>query len=285
VIGIEERDTKLGVHVVRLHYTADPTKRSAEWQAEVRRGLKDRAWNREYEIDWTIASGLGVYSEYFDREIHVARTQLSPYADKPIFRGWDFGLSPACAWIQIDPMGRVNVLSEEVTWNGRNDQRQMGIENFCPVVQLTSAELFPGYEFKDWADPAGWQRSQTDETTCVQIMQRFGFNPTPGPVTWTARRDAMHGILTKYVGGRAGIVIDPRCSMLIEGFQGKYQFERIGQSETYRESVAKNAWSHVMNSLEYIIGSLFKVRRDRQPEKVGLFTPKHIEKLMAGGKI
>ncbi len=281
--GIEEYDTKSGIHVIGLDYVADPVKRSPEWEAMARRGLPTRDWEREYKRNWTIASGLGVYTDSFNRELHVAHEPLSIYDDRPILRGWDFGLSPACVWVQGDPMGRINVLAEEVTWNGRGDQKQMGVEQFCPIVQVTSKARFPGAEFKDWADPAGWQRAQTDETTCVQIMQRFDFHPTPGPVAWTARRDSMNHVLAQYREGRFILMVDPRCRMIIEGLAGKYQFDEIGQTGEYRETVAKNAWSHIMNGLEYIVGACFPVRRDRKPEKLVMWSPKWIEKKYFSG--
>jgi len=257
VIGILERDTRSGIHVLELDYIADPGKRSPEWEADARRGLSKRDWEREYKRNWTVAAGLGVYSDTFDREMHVAKSSLSVYSDRPILRGFDFGLTPACVFAQTDPQGRINVLAEVVTWSGRGDATQMGIEQFCPVVQMRTNQDYAKMQYRDWADPAGWQKAQTDEKTCVQIMAQAGSHPAPGPVTFTARRRAVNDLLGRLIGGRAGLMIDPSCRMLIEGFGGKYGYDRIGQTGEYRDTVDKNAWSHPMNALEYIVGALF----------------------------
>jgi hypothetical protein len=44
--GVNRWRTKQGLTVVRVHYTADPAKRSAAWQAEQRRGMSAAMWER-----------------------------------------------------------------------------------------------------------------------------------------------------------------------------------------------------------------------------------------------
>ena len=171
------------------------------------------------------------------------------------------GNTPACVWLQVDPMGRINVLAEAVTWDGRGQQVQQGIEEFCPVMIAKTNQSYPGLECEDFADPAGWQKAQTDEKTCVAIMNDHKIFPTPGPIRWLARKEAMVNVLQKIAGGRALLQISPGCRMLIEGFQGTYRFEEIGDTKTYKEHVEKNAWSHPMNALEYVVAALYTNRR------------------------
>jgi hypothetical protein len=255
--GFEEREHN-GIHVVRLHYEADPAKRKPEWKANAQLGLSSSAWEREYEINWTIASGLPVWGQEFVRDWHVAKEPLLAYERLTIYRGWDFGLQPACVWAQVDAMGRLNVLEEMVTWTGKGAVIQHGIEWLAPEVVKASNDWYPGAEFKDWADPAGWQKAQTDEKTAVGIMNKHGIYPNPGPVTWTERRERMSHILNKAGGGRAAMLVSPHCTMIVEGFAGAYRYEQIGQTERYKESVEKNAWSHPMNALEYVVGGVFR---------------------------
>jgi hypothetical protein len=271
MIGIEERDTKSGIHVFRVHYTADAMKREPGWKEEAARGMvggvAGRSWRREMEIDWTIASGLPVYADTFLREIHVAKEPLAVYESLPIYRGWDFGLTPACVWAQLDPMHRLNVLGVQVVWDGRGPIVQMGIERFAPLVQITSEQKFPGAKFIDYADPAGWQKAQTDEKSCVDIMRRFGIYPIAGPVTWTARKAAMSYIMEQMSGGRASLQFSPTCTLLIEGMEGSYRYEEIESTGRYKETVEKNAWSHPMNALEYIVGALYRTLNARRHQR------------------
>lgn len=271
MIGLEERDTKSGIHVVRVHYTADPAKRDPEWVKRAAVGMaggtQGKAWRREMEIDWTVATGLGVYSDLFDREVHVAKEELLAFPNLPIYRGWDFGLTPACVWSQLDPVGWLNVLAVEVTWNGRGPMKQMDISQFAPVVIVRSNEWYPGVRFIDDADPSGWQKAQTDSKTCVQIMRELGIPPRaprPEAVTFQARKRAMSDRLCQL----RGIRISPTCQILIEGMEGAYRFEEIGETGRYKEHVEQNAWAHPMSALEYTVLGVFGSGQGREQRKL-----------------
>lgn len=257
MIGVIERDTASGIHVVGLDFIADPAKRSPQWERETRRGIDERTWRKEYLRDWSIATGLGVFSEEFVRDWHVAKQPLMWDKHRPMFRGWDFGLTPACVFGQQDSMGRLNVLHCMVTWDGRGDMRQQGIERFAPVVVSESNLRYPGAQWYDWADPAGWSKSQSDEKTCVDIMRVERIYPQAGPVSFASRKQALVRKLTEAAGGRAALLVDPNCRMLIEGFEGAYKYEEIGETGRFKETVEKNAWSHPMDALSYMIGALY----------------------------
>ncbi|MFA5376425.1 MAG: hypothetical protein WC455_11830 [Dehalococcoidia bacterium] len=263
--GIEERLTETGIRVVRVHYTADEAKRSEEWKATAKSGYtNDRDWEREMEINWSIASGLPIFADEFVREWHVAKQILRPIPGKVIVRGWDFGNTPACVWAQLDPNGRILVLNELATWDGRTDERRCFIETFAPAVIRMTNQEYPGFECIDFADPAGWSASQTDGKSCVQLMQKEGIQPRKGTITWTERRSAIIYALTTASGGSPCLVISPNCHMLIEGFQGAYRFQQIGETERFRNDPEKNAWSHPMDALEYVVGALFTPKKHQR---------------------
>lgn len=258
--GLEERETAAGVHVVRLNYIADPMKRSDEWKEEASRGMSKRDWEREMENNWTIATGMPVYADEFIRENHVS-SSLEYMPGLPIYRGHDFGLTPACVWGQLDSLGRLNILGEMVTWDGRGAMKTASAVQFIPPVFDLHKRLFPGATFYDYADPAGWSRAESDEKTCIQIMRTLDdkINPQKGPVTFEARKTAILDVLTKSVGGKPKIRIHVRCKMILEGLGGAYKFEEIGDTGKYREVVEKNAWSHPINALEYLVGSVYNI--------------------------
>ena len=272
MIGIEERDTQSGIHVFRIHYTADPLKRSVEWQDEAARGMvggrTGKAWRREMEIDWTVASGLPVYAEEYVRDIHVAKQPIEYDPSLVVYRGWDFGNTPACVWAQMDSLSRLLFIRELVTWDGRGPQRSSNIEAMMPLVTAISSAEFPGAHFIDYADPAGWSRSQTDGKSCVDIMTAYlsatqGYaDIRPGPMSWSARNNAMTRALTRMVSGAAALQISPTCSMLVEGFEGAYKFKEKGQSGLYTGDPEKNAWSHPMDGAHYVVGALFTPHSD-----------------------
>lgn len=265
MIGIEERDTNSGIHAVRVHYTADPEKRSEEWLIQAKQGLSERHFRKEYCIDWTVASGMPVYDSFI-RSFHVANAPIKPIEGLPVYRGWDFGLTPACVFCQLDAMARLRVLACHVTWNGRGPMVQQGIDQFAEAVIVLSEQWFPRFEFRDYADPAGSQKAQTDQRTCFSIMNEMGIHPMPGPVTWTARKHAMVTLLGKQSGGEPCLSVSPVATMIVEGFDGAYKYESVGDTGRYKETVEKNAWSHPMNGLEYVVGSIYRQRERKEWE-------------------
>src|SRR5262245_62490010 len=56
--GVTEwRCPRNGVHVVEVHYTADPAKRDPAWKRDAQRGMPPRGWQREFEIAFDLAGG------------------------------------------------------------------------------------------------------------------------------------------------------------------------------------------------------------------------------------
>src|SRR5213078_493891 len=98
--GVEQWiNPRNGLTVIRLHYTADPAKRSEEWKRETSRNQHPRAWRREYEIDWASPEGEPVVPEY-EEERHT-REFVWDRALR-MLRFWDFGfVSPVCLFAQL----------------------------------------------------------------------------------------------------------------------------------------------------------------------------------------
>jgi len=213
------------------------------------------------EINWQVGSGLGVYADVFSREAHVAKSNVEWLPTLPIYRGWDTGpthISPACVIAQLDSLGMLGVLREIVSWNGRGEPKATFLDEFAEIVTLECNTYYPDGEWHDVMDPAAWtkQTVTSEERSAVGVLNRHGIYPTRGVVTFTARKSAMFDRLEQR---RRTIILDPRCRMLIEGFSGKYQYEQIGSGEsaTHKSTVEKNAWSHPIDALSYIVSYLY----------------------------
>lgn len=267
-IGIEERVTEAGIRVVRLHYTANELKRELAWQRAAREGYTSkRDWQREMEIDWSIASGIGIYTEDFDRDTHVANLPFEPGERQGILLGFDFGLQPACVWLYVTAMGCIRVFRETVTWDGRSEPKVQGIDRLLDGFQAVYGVRYAVNPLdRAYYDPAGDSRQQTDEKTCVQfIRSRLGVPCVAGPLTPEARREAMRAALGKNIGGTPFLQVSPTCSMLIEGLAGAYRYKQSGEgtSAIVSKDADKNAWSHVVEALEYAVGGLIGRARGR----------------------
>lgn len=196
-----------------------------------------------------VMDGKAVFPEYND-QVHCK--EVNPVPGRTIYRGWDFGLTPACNFSQVLPDGRWLIFDELVS-------ESMGIERFSDQVLQHSSRCFPhGAAFEDIGDPAGGQRAQTDERTCFEIMWAKQIRVEPGLQSPAIRLESVRKPLRLLEGGEPGFVLHPRCKMARKGFKGGYQFRRIKVSgERYTDEPDKNVYSHVMDSIQYTGSVIF----------------------------
>jgi hypothetical protein len=204
----------------------------------------------------TVFSGKPVYPE-FSKQIHVAKTPLEAYSGLPLRLGWDFGLTPACIVGQLSPVGQLRILREYICERG-------GIKQFWgDVVQPALANDFPHNPVSEcisFADPAGDSPEQSDiEVTPINTLCGLGCHTEAACTNvFRDRRQAVINFLTRTVAdGAPGMVVDPRCKMIIKGFLGGYQFALInvatdGGELKYREVADKNMYSHPHDGLQYM---------------------------------
>ena len=91
-----KRNAKNGFVVATLHYTADPSKRSPEWEKEARAGLNPAKFEQEYNINYTALFGEKVFPEIVNRRHEIV--VKNPFMDEQIpkdlacWAGFDFGM-------------------------------------------------------------------------------------------------------------------------------------------------------------------------------------------------
>ena len=210
----------------------------------------------------TVLGGKPVYPEFRQR-FHVAKADFKPIVGLPILLGWDFGLTPALVIAQATQSGQLRIIEEACGTD-------IGIREFARnVAKPLLKTKYKGFEVLSWADPAGRSRSQiSHQETCIKELNRAGI---PTQSAWTnefsARREAVAGFMTKMPRGEPGMLISPRCKVLIKGFAGRYHYERmeVTGEERFRDVPAKNAASHPHDALQYIA---LHVDRDVERETV-----------------
>lgn len=216
----------------RLYYERLAIGKSAEWRKVFIEG--------QYGF---VQSGKIVFPEYSD-EMHCKTANPIPHVS--VYRNYDFGLTPACVFTQLLPDGRLLVFDEIVS-------RDMGIERFADIVVRHSKTTFATPpNFIDIGDPAGMQRSQTDERTCFQIMHAKRIMIEPGIQSLALRLESIRKPLNTLIMGRPQFVLHPRCAALRKGFLGGYHYRRMQVSGVRYDAVPeKNASSHPMDALSY----------------------------------
>lgn len=198
----------------------------------------------------TVQQGKPVFMDHFNKELHVSKEKLVPVKGWETFIGLDFGLTPAAIIGQIAPMGQLRIVDEVVATG-------MGIERF--ITEQLSPLLrtkYQGCTIRVIGDPAGVQRSQTDERTCFQLLEEYGFNAQPAETNnTTARLEAVRWWLSRLVGkGQPAMLISPHCKTLIKGYETGYAYRQLNVSgeEKFSDNPDKNRYSHPHDANQYL---------------------------------
>jgi len=210
---------------------------------------KDPDWVKVYvhgEYGF-VRDGKPVYPEFKD-SVHVQEFELLP--NTPLYVGIDFGLTPAATIAQRTPMGQWRVVGEMVT-------QDMGAVRFAEVLRRTLEDEYGAFEIaKITGDPAGDIRAQTDETTPFQILRANGIPAVPASTNdFVRRRESVAVACSRLIDGAAGLLVHPRCQLLRKAMGGGYSYKRVqvGGEERYKDVPDKNHYSHVAESLQYLL--------------------------------
>lgn len=206
--------------------------------------------------------GDGVYKVVFSRETHVREIEFFP--DYPVYESWDFGhRHPAVSWHQLLPWGHWNILGE-----------YMGTDQFIdeavPMVASARQQLFPGLlSLFVCCDPAGAQ-GQGARHTCVEVLnqhlrEHYGANMGARYLTNSNRPEQrgwaiqqISGHMTRLIRGRPAVLIHPRCTVLVDGFEAGYVYDDratlIGSRlPNYRRPKKDGYYDHLQNTVEYFM--------------------------------
>ncbi|MCP3686555.1 MAG: hypothetical protein GY861_28285 [bacterium] len=207
-----------------------------------------------------IVKGKLVYNN-FKRNYHVAKEPIL-WNGGPLFRGWDdSGNVPACLVVSVPSPGRIHILCEFC-------QDKMNIVQFSRHVVSQCNLLFPNAEWTDWDDPAGWNKFSKKEggfTSNAQLIQEeTGVTMVASEQNLSARLNAVDDQLALI----DGILVDPECVRLINGFMGGYHYPEIGLTGEFSEQISKNRFSHIQDACQYVMVKLVKHTKKKHRQRV-----------------
>ncbi len=232
-------------------YSDNPTKENGKNLTEnyynnIIRG-KTKSWIDVYVLNklGQVEDGKPVY-EMFNRDVHVAKSDIAIVPQSTVYVGIDFGLTPACVFGQ-KLRGRWLIIDELVA-------EDMGILRFSDLMKEKMAQYLPR-DFTIFGDPAGDHRAQTDESTPFQILKGRGIMARPTHSNdVTLRLESVNATLQRMIDGESGLLIDPKCINIIKGFDGGYHYRRMQVSgERYEDKPNKNRFSHIHDALQYMM--------------------------------
>lgn len=197
-------------------------------------------------------AGTPVYGRSFKRDFHVASAPLRAItadgdltltmggvSTRPLIIGLDCGLTPAATICQVGFEGRAYVLAEATAFD-------MGMQRFLrTVLKPLLAARFPGLAAIVVVDPAAKQRAQTNEVSVEGVIKSEGLRVILAKSNdHVPRKAAVERMLMRQVDGKAGLLIDPSCRMLIQGLAGGYRF-KPSKDGSPTEVIEKSPHSHV----------------------------------------
>lgn len=252
------------------HYEVNPAAENLKhqplggeyWLRQV--GGKTLEWIKVYLLGeyGTVLDGKPIYAGAWNDALHVAEVALLPRQE--VICGWDWGLTPACVVAQVSARGQLRVLEEVI---GQDTGVRQFAEGFVlPLLQTRYREC----PHTHIGDPAGRQRSQTDERTVFEELARLGLRVMPTANNRPlARWEAVRHFLSRLVDGQPGLVLSPQCKVLRKGFNGGYRFRplQVSGETRYSEQADKNAYSHPHDALGYVCQFL-NPRGQRSPAPV-----------------
>lgn len=249
--GVQEwRNPRNRLAVLRIHWSADANKRSEAGRAamgQLRAEIGERAWRREYEIDWASPEGEPVTPE-FNPTVHVRALTADPFWR--LLRFWDFGfVAPVVLFAQVAPMGQLRILRELCPFNTPLDQ-------LIPMVRAITADLVrdPTKVF-DTGDPAG--NNQTDLGSSVDVLARHRIHMHTSRKRIEVSYAALRARLLKRLwappeGEIPAFAIDPSCRNLIEALSGAFHLS----PHPPHKPIRVHPYTDTMDALRYGIDNL-----------------------------
>lgn len=184
----------------------------------------------------------------FDRDVHVAKESLIVLPTTLII-GVDAGLNPTAIIGQQTYDNRV-AIHDALT--GSEDG--MGALRFIrEILKPKLAAKYPGRQAIVIIDPAAFQRVQTDERTVADMYSNEKFLVKPARTNSIAARiAAVESFMTRTVGGKPAIIIDPGCKGLITALAGKYRYRINNKGDKEDKPEKLHPWSDFCDGLQYL---------------------------------
>lgn len=197
--------------------------------------------------------GTPVFSDFADRW-HVPKAGVPwPAPGTRLFGGMDFGQTRRVVLAYLSAEGRLMVFAEAIDPTG-------SVETFANNVlrPLLANHGFAPSDLTIYADPAGLNRSEHSDMGGIFLMRACGFDVMPPSRLVNndvlTRLEAVRHFLTRLIGARGAVQIDPGCVALVRSIGGGYVWGRrkIGAEYMDTDEPAKNNHSHIADAFEYL---------------------------------
>lgn len=241
-----------------IRYSQNPEAENIKWlppgyYMEQIKG-KTRAWIKSRVLNEIalVVDGSPVWP-MFRPEYHVAQEVLKPVPGHEVVIGIDPGRWPGVVFGQ--PINdRVYVQHELLGFNE-------SAVTFAPKVKRFLEQHYPGYSYRAYGDPKGFDKGQQTDDCSYDHYQHNGITVQPAPVAQNnieKRVSSVAHVLDDNPSGIPRFVLSPLCRTTKIGMAGRYCLEKDESGEL---KPTKNRYSHPCNALEYFMLGLGEGRR------------------------
>jgi hypothetical protein len=162
--GVEEYETRDGIRVMRLHWTADPDKNTEtpqgrDWLAGMKKGfpggLNGTKWQQEMEINFKVVGGARVFPAWDEMLSAIIQEPFEIPENWPVYAGYDYGTYNPCS-LGIYAFGgddRVYKVDELVE-RGLSVHEQARLIKERPLWSRVQSCI---------GDPSIWRKNQSDK--------------------------------------------------------------------------------------------------------------------------
>lgn len=261
------RNPKNKFVVVDLHYTADPRKRGAKWRENQKASMPARDFAMEYEKNWSTFEEKPVFED-FNRSLHAPDINPTVEPTLPLLITFSFGLTPSCLIAQM--VGRTLKVHKEFQVDG-------SIQKLADIVwSYLSLEYASWIGFEEkyfvWAHPEGFEKKETDESSCVQTLKAEGFRRIrAGEAIWERSKGALEDLLTRTYGEGAALQISDECPVLIESLSGGYRYKKttLGEETATNEPI-RDKFARMAECMLFLAAA---VSRNKKMQNVKMQAP------------
>jgi hypothetical protein len=192
-------------------------------------------------------SGQAVFRRSFKASFHITKG-LEPVSGMAIMVGQDFGRTPASLIGQIDNRGRLSVF-DEIT------SEDMGIEQFATdLLRPLLYEKYQGARIFMVADPKGRDKSQVNEESPFDVLERLGFDVFPATTNnIDARLRSVEQLLLQQRDGTAMLRIEEDgAPQLASAMKYNYRYRRKNNGQLEDKPEKSHPWSDLADCLQYM---------------------------------
>lgn len=213
--------------------------------------MDERTFRQEFLGSFETYGNAVAYQ--FNRDVHVI--DIDDIDKSELHIGMDFNNSPITASVMVKKGMHLYQFDEIYMNDSNTDELAQEILNRYPHSNIT---VYP--------DPAGRQRkTSANGRTDFTILQNYGFN-VKAPKAHDMVRDRVNATNArlKNVNGDVFYQIHSKCKHTIESL------EKLSYKEG-TQTVNKDGYDHMFDSLSYLIAYLFPLKRNVDPTPVKAF--------------